>query len=94
MLKKVYDVKVIGVGLAALYAISLVIFLRFAGIADLPFRTYFYIVLFAVLFIGSLAVISLQEWCRKVIVTVNGFMFFVLWCGISPGLTWSPWRIF
>ncbi len=90
MLKKVYDVKVIGVGLAVLYAISLVIFLRFAGIADLPFRTYFYIVLFVVLFIGSLAVISLQEWGRKVIVTVNGFMFFCLAARYIPRIDLVP----
>lgn len=90
MLKKVYDVKVIGTGLAILYATSLFIFLRFAGAAALPLRTYFYIILFAILFISAVAVISLQEWGRKLIVALNGVMFFCLFARYIPRIDLVP----
>lgn len=90
MLKKAYDVKIIGTGLAVLYAMSLFIFMRFAGVVDLPFRTYFYIFLFGVLFVGSLAVISLQEWGRKLVVTMNAVMFFCLFARYLPKIDLVP----
>ena len=61
MLKKVYDLKVIGSGLAILYAVSLILFMRFVGVSDLPFKMYIYVFLFVTLFIAALAVISLKE---------------------------------
>lgn len=84
MLKKVYDLKIIGSGLAILYASSLIVFLKFSGIAELPLRTYFFIPFFAVLFIGALAVINLLEWGRKLILTMNAFMFFCLFFRYIP----------
>lgn len=90
MLKKVYDVKVIGTGLAVLYAMSLFIFMRFAGVVDLPFRTYFYILLFAILFVSAVAVISLQEWGRKLIVALNGVMFLCLFARYIPQIDMVP----
>ena len=38
MLKKIYDLKIIGTGLAVLYATSLLVFMRFAGVTELPER--------------------------------------------------------
>jgi CheY-like chemotaxis protein len=90
MLKKVYDVKIIGTGLAILYAASLLIFMQFSGVADLPFRTYFYIFLFGVLFIGALAVVSLQEWGRKLVVAMNAVMFFCLFARYIPRIDLVP----
>lgn len=84
MLKKIIDLKVIGGGLAVLYASSLIVFLKFSGIAELPSRTYFYIPFFAILFIGALAVINLLEWGRKLILVMNAFMFVCLFFQYIP----------
>lgn len=89
MLEKVYDVKIIGTSLAVLYATSLIVFLRFAE-TDLPARTYLYIAIFAVLFIGALAVVSLKEWGRQLIVAMNVVMFFVLFSKYLPKIDLIP----
>lgn len=90
MLKKIYDLKVIGTGLAVLYATSLLVFLNFLGTSDLALRTYIYIGLFAVLFIGAVAVVSLQEWGRQLIVIMNGAMFLVLLLKYLPQIDIVP----
>lgn len=76
MLKKVFDLKVIGSGLAVLYAVSLLIFLQFAQVPQMQSRTFFYLFLFVLLFAASLAVVALKEWGRQMMVVVNGIMFF------------------
>lgn len=76
MLKKVFDLKVIGSGLAVMYAISLLIFLQFVQVPEMQSRTLFYLFLFVLLFIGSLAVVALKEWGRQLMVAVNGIIFF------------------
>lgn len=90
MLKKIYDLKIIGTGLAVLYATSLLIFLRFAGMTDLPLRTYTYIGIFAIMFIGSIAVISLKEWGRQLIVVMNAIMFVVIFSKYIPKIDIVP----
>ncbi len=90
MLKKIYDLKIIGTGLAVLYAVSLMVFLRFAGIDELPFRTYIYIGIFAIMFIGSVAVVSLKEWGRQLIVVMNAVMFVVLFSKYIPKIDIVP----
>ncbi len=90
MLKKIYDLKIIGTGLAVLYATSLLVFLRFAGIEDLPLRTYIYIGIFAIMFIGSIAVVSLKEWGRQLIVIMNAIMFVVVFSKYIPRIDIVP----
>ena len=90
MLKKVYDLKIIGTGLAVLYATSLLVFLRFVGILELPLRTYIYIGIFGILFIGSIAVVSLKEWGRQLIVIMNAIMFVVLFSKYIPKIDIVP----
>ena len=90
MLKKIYDLKIIGTGLAVLYATSLLVFLRFAGIEDLPLRTYIYIGIFGVMFIGAIAIISLKEWGRQLIVIMNAIMFVVLFSKYIPKIDIVP----
>ncbi|MBI5149765.1 MAG: response regulator [Candidatus Omnitrophica bacterium] len=90
MLKKVYDLKVIGSGLAVLYATSLVMFMRFVGVSELPSKMYIYIFLFVTLFIAALAVISLKEWGRQLIVTMNVVMFIVLLVKYIPKIDLVP----
>ena len=90
MLKKVYDLKIIGTGLAVLYATSLLVFLRFAGITELPLRTYIYIGIFGVMFIGAIAIISLKEWGRQLIVIMNAIMCVVLFSKYIPRIDIVP----
>src|SRR3989338_10671949 len=90
MLKKIYDLKIIGTGLAVLYATSLLVFLRFSGIEDLPLRTYIYIGIFGVMFIGAVAVVSLKEWGRQLIVVMNAIMFVVLFSKYIPKIDIVP----
>lgn len=90
MLKKIYDLKIIGTGLAVLYATSLLVFLRFSGITDLPLRTYIYIGIFGVMFIGAVAVVSLKEWGRQLIVVMNAIMFVVLFFKYIPQIDIVP----
>ena len=90
MLRKIYDLKIIGTGLAVLYATSFLVFLRFAGISDLPLRTYVYIGIFAVLFVGSIAVVSLKEWGRQLIVIMNAVMCLVLFSKYIPRIDIVP----
>lgn len=93
MLKKIYDLKIIGTGLAVLYATSLLVFLRFAGTfagTDELRRTYIYIGLFAILFIGSIAVVSLKEWGRQLIVVMNAVMFLIIFSKYIPKIDIVP----
>lgn len=90
MLKKIYDLKIIGTGLAVLYATSLLVFIRFAGMTELPLRTYAYVGIFAVMFIGSIAVVSLKEWGRQLIVIMNAIMFVVLFSKYIPRIDIVP----
>src|SRR3989338_8096152 len=90
MLKKIYDLKIIGTGLAVLYATSLLVFMRFAGVTELPLRTYIYIGIFGVMFIGAIAVISLKEWGGKLIVIMNALMCVVLFSKYIPKIDIVP----
>lgn len=90
MLKKVYDVKIIGTGLAVLYATSLIVTLKFSGFTSVLYRSYFYIILFAAMFIGALAVINLLEWGRKLIIVMNGLMFVCLFARYIPQIDIVP----
>ena len=90
MLKKVYDLKIIGTGLAVLYATSFLVFMRFFGISDLSIRTYVYIGIFAILFIGSVAVVSLKEWGRRLIVVMNAVMGVILFSKYIPQIDIVP----
>jgi twitching motility two-component system response regulator PilH len=88
--KKVYDVKIIGCGLSVLYATSFLIFVKFLSIPGLQINTLFYIILFGVMLIGSLAVITLKEWGRKVIIIMNAVMFLCISARYIPKIDIIP----
>ena len=85
------DVKIIGLGLAALYGAALCVFLGTVRIpGDDHFRTLVFIILCGTLFICSLAVILLKDWGRRLIVALNGIMFLSLVTPYIPKLNLIP----
>jgi len=68
---KFSNIKVIGLLLTILYALSLIGFIFYIKIPELQLKSTIYVVLFSFLFIGSVAVARLKEWGRKVIVSIN-----------------------
>jgi CheY-like chemotaxis protein len=78
MEKKVYNIEIIGFGLALLYATSCLMFIQYLKIPGFEQYTILYSILFCLLFVGSLAVVWLKEWGRKLIIVVNFFMLIFL----------------
>jgi len=72
--KKIYNVEIIGFGLALLYAISCLAFIKYLNIPETSTRTMIYVILFGTLFIGSIAVVLLKEWGRKLLLGLNSIM--------------------
>jgi CheY-like chemotaxis protein len=73
-------VEIIGFGLALLYATSCLIFLQYLDVPEFKLKTVVYVFLFGTLFVGSIAVMTLKEWGRKLLVVLNSIMlmFFVV----------------
>lgn len=90
MEKKVYNVEIIGFVLALLYATSCLIFLQYLNIPGFERYTIVYGVLFGTLFIGSLAVIALKEWGRKLLVVLNSAMLLFLAARYIPQIDLIP----
>ena len=90
MEKKVYNVEIIGLGLALLYATSCLLFLQYLNIPGFERYTVVYGVLFGLLFIGSLAVIALKEWGRKILIGLNSVMIFFLAARYIPEIDLIP----
>ena len=90
MEKKVYSVEIIGVGLTLLYATSCLVFLQYLHIPGFEQYTILYGVLFASLFIGSLAVIALKEWGRKLLIVLNSAMLFFFLTRYIPEIDLIP----
>ena len=90
MEKKVYNVEIIGFGLALLYATSCLIFLQYLNIPGFEQYTVIYGILFGALLVGSLAVIALKEWGRKLLIVVNSIMFFFLVARYIPKIDLIP----
>ena len=78
MNKRITDVKVIGLGLAILYALSFVIYLEYSRVPDLQLMTFPFAVLYGTIFLSSLFVLTLNEWGRQLIVVLNVIMFIFL----------------
>jgi len=82
--KKIYNVEVIGIGLALLYAVSCLAFINYLNIPELGTRTMVYVILFGTLFVGSIAVVLLQEWGRKLLLLLNAIMLICLIARFIP----------
>ena len=90
MQKKIYNVEIIGFGLAILYAISCLAFIKYLRIPELKSRMFIYILLFGTLCIGSLGVMTLKEWGRKMLIVLNGAMFICLLVRFIPKVDLVP----
>jgi len=90
MQKKTYDVTVIGFGLTILYAISCMAFINYLNIPGFKLRTAVYVILFGTLCIGSVGVMTLKEWGRKLLIILNAVMFFFLAVRFIPQLDLVP----
>ena len=90
MKKKVYNVEVIGFGLAILYAISCMAFIRYLNIPEFKIRTTIYTVLFGLLCIGSIGVMTRNEWGRKLLIAINIAMFVCLVIRFIPKVDLTP----
>ena len=90
MEKKVYSVEIIGLGLALLYATSCLIFLQYLKIPGFEQYTILYGILFGTLFVGSIAVIALKEWGRKLLIMLNSVMLFFLVVRYIPKIDLIP----
>ncbi|HQP10903.1 MAG TPA: hypothetical protein PKV41_05920, partial [Candidatus Omnitrophota bacterium] len=87
---KMLSVKVIGVGLAIFYAVSCLIFLQYFQVPGFEQQTSYYIFLFGLLAIGSVAVIGLREWGRKLLVLLNAIMLLFIAAHYIPRIDLVP----
>ena len=88
--KKIYNIEVIGFGLALLYAISGLAFIKYLNIPELGLETMAYVILFGTLFIGSVAVILHKEWGRKLLLGLNAIMLVCLVARFVPVVELVP----
>ena len=88
--KKIYNIEAIGVGLALLYAISCLAFIKYLNIPELSTQTMVYVILFGTLFIGSIAVVLLKEWGRKLLILLNSIMLVCLVARFIPAVELVP----
>ncbi len=88
--KKIYNVEIIGIGLAFLYAISCLAVIKYLNVPELSVRTTIYVILFGTLFIGSIAVILMREWGRKLLIVLNFIMFVCLIARFIPKIDLVP----
>lgn len=88
--KKIYNVEAIGFGLALLYAISCLAFVKYLKIPELNTQTMIYVALFGSLFIGSIAVVLLKEWGRKLLLLLNFIMLVCLIVRFIPVVDLVP----
>ncbi|MCK5083527.1 MAG: response regulator [Candidatus Omnitrophica bacterium] len=90
MEKKEYNVKIVGVSLAVLYATWCLVFLQYINIPGFEEYTFLYGVLFGVLFVVSLAIVALKEWGRKMLIVINSVMLVFLAARYIPGVDLIP----
>jgi len=88
--KKIYTVEIIGSSLALLYAISCLIFINYLNIPEYKLRAAVYLLLFGSLCIGSIAVIRLKEWGRKLLIVVSSAMLVCLFIKFLPQVDLVP----
>jgi CheY-like chemotaxis protein len=84
------NIQLIGVCLAALYAVSFLIILGFIQIPEYKTKMSIYVILFGSLFLASLAIVFAKEWGRKLLVLLNGFMVLALVVKYIPQIDLIP----
>jgi CheY-like chemotaxis protein len=69
--KKLSDIKVIGIGLMVLYAVSAAVYYQFIKVQELQTHSLIITLLFGLLFVGAFAVTLGKEWGRLLLVSVS-----------------------
>jgi len=90
MQKKIYNVEIIGCGLALLYATSCLMFVQYLNIPEFKLQTAVYVALFGLLLVGSIAVMTLKEWGRKLLILLNAAMLLCLAARYIPQIDLVP----
>lgn len=90
MQKKIYNVEIIGFGLALLYAISCLAFINYLNIPGFKLHTAVYVIIFGALFLGSIGVITLKEWGRKLLILMNAVVLVCLVVRFIPQIDLAP----
>ena len=90
MERKVYNIEIIGIGLALLYATSCIVFLLFLKVPGFERHTGLYVAIFALLAVGSIAVVALKEWGRRLLIMLNIVMFALISARYIPKIDIVP----
>jgi len=88
--KKIYNIRIIGFGLALLYAVSFLAFIKYLNIPEFKSRMIIYVVLFGTLCVGAIGVMTLREWGRKVLLFLNVIMLACLAARFIPKIDLAP----
>jgi len=88
--KKIYNIRIIGCGLALLYAISCLAFINYLNIPEFKSRMIIYVAMFGALCVGSIGVMTLREWGRKVLLILNVVMLACLAARFIPKVDLAP----
>jgi len=90
MKKIIRNVEIIGFGLAVLYAVSCLAFVKYLNIPELKIRTGIYVILFGSLCVGAIGVMTLNEWGRKLLIVINIAMLGFLALRFLPEIDLAP----
>lgn len=90
MERKIYNIEIIGIGLALLYAVSFMAFINYLNIPEIKTRTIVYVAMFGTLCIGSIGVVTRKEWGRKVLVVLNFIMLICIAVRFIPKVDLAP----
>jgi CheY-like chemotaxis protein len=88
--KKIYNIEIIGIGLAFLYAVSCLAFINYLNIPGYQVRSTVFLALFGLLSVGSVAVIMLKEWGRKLLIITSSVMLACLVIRFIPKVDLVP----
>jgi CheY-like chemotaxis protein len=88
--RKIFYVKMIGLGLTLLYVTSCLIFIQYLKVPGFEHQTSLYIFLFGSLAVGSVAVMGLREWGRKLLVVLNTLMLVFIAAQYIPRIDLVP----
>lgn len=90
MEKKIYNIRIIGLGLALLYAVSCLAFIKYLNVPEFKLRMIVYVVMFGTLCVGSIGVMTLREWGRKLLLILNVAMLACLAARFIPEVDLAP----
>jgi len=88
--KKIYNIRIIGFGLTLFYAVTCLEFIKYLNIPEFKSRLIIYIAMFGTLCLGSIGVMMLREWGRKILLALNAVMLISLAVRFIPKVDLAP----